>query len=251
MFLKISLIVLSLSIISACGGGGSDSDPGVVNTDAETASIGGVWFGTITYSDNSQESIAGIVSETGKARFETSSGTQTSSNFAVTGRTFSGPFTGYAPDGQVFLSSGTQIVQGSLSGSFVPKSSVNGSSFVQGVAESTFTLSYDNIYERTSSLEKLADTYSSQNGNYSLSVNVDDTGVVSGSDSDGCVYSGSVSIIDSRYNAYDLAVTIANCGPYSGAYDGLATLADDLGTNDKLIVSFSNPSASATRFLNR
>ena len=45
-----------------------------------------------------------------------------------------------------------------------------------------------------------------------------------------------MSIIDSRYNVYDLTLTVSNCPGANGDYEGLGVLADEFGVDDALIV---------------
>jgi hypothetical protein len=42
----------------------------------------------------------------------------------------------------------------------------------------------------------------------------------SGSDILGCGYSGAITIIDSRYNAYRMNLNVSNCGAANGGYEG-------------------------------
>ena len=54
-----------------------------------------------------------------------------------------------------------------------------------------------------------------------LTITVNGSGNLSGSDSGGCIYSGNVQIIDSAYNIYRLNIRVANCGQFDGSYVGL------------------------------
>ena len=55
----------------------------------------------------------------------------------------------------------------------------------------------------------------------SASFSVDATGVISSQSGSGCVCNGQISIIDDRYNIYDVALEVANCGAFDGVYAGL------------------------------
>ena len=49
----------------------------------------------------------------------------------------------------------------------------------------------------------------------------------------GCALTGQVTIIDAAFNAYDVALDLANCGGLDGMYNGLGITEDDLGTDDQ------------------
>ena len=74
-----------------------------------------------------------------------------------------------------------------------------------------------------------------------MTVDIDANGGLFGNDSDGCVFSGRIRIIDGRYNAYGASVRIDNCGNFDGDYNGLAFLSDqDPGRLNMLTMSVSN-----------
>jgi hypothetical protein len=80
---------------------------------------------------------------------------------------------------------------------------------------------------------------------------VNGNGSFSGSDISGCGYSGAISIIDSRYNAYRVNLNVSNCGVANGAYEGLAGLLSTLSTNDTLEFALSDPSFAQVNGITR
>ncbi len=70
------------------------------------------------------------------------------------------------------------------------------------------------------------------------SANISSTGRVTGSDDEGCTYSGQITIPNTRFNMIEITVTIANCGDGNGTYTGFGYQTDafDLGDGGVLRV---------------
>mgnify|MGYP003648531285 CR=1 FL=1 len=85
-------------------------------------------------------------------------------------------------------------------------------------------LDYSDLYEQPSSLALLEGRwgYTDRDGlTYDLSI---ENGAISGTDSDECQYAGNVTLINPRYNAYDVMLQISNCDSVDGKYEGLSYL---------------------------
>ena len=238
---NIIILLISLTLI-ACGGGGGETATTDTSSDTATQSASGIWRGTVTsvIDGNSYESI-GLITEAGEVRFITDDGEQTLGNVTVDGSTFNASLTSYAPMGSVFTQNNSTILSGTASGTVKEKSSLSGSANYSGSVTSTFTFTYDSIYERDSSLSVIAGVYSDSDGSgYTETYSIDSLGNISGSDSDGCQFSGRIQILNSNFNVYRINLTVTNCGEANDTYSGLATLLDENGsTNDTLAVSFS------------
>ncbi len=105
-------------------------------------------------------------------------------------------------------------------------------------AEGRFALTYSPAYEDGSSLDLLSGlwTYSQSSSGgavYTITVELDDSGQLFGSDTAGCVFNGQLDLIDDRYSAYSAAISVSSCGEVNGDYSGLVFY----------------PSAGATDFL--
>jgi len=108
--------------------------------------------------------------------------------------------------------------------------------------EGSLALAYDPSYETESSLDKTSGiwTYSGAAG-YTVTLTIEFDGDIFGSDTNGCVYSGLISVLDSSYNAYRAVVLITECGLVNDEYNGLAFLSDfDGGVLNRLTLSVSN-----------
>lgn len=99
----------------------------------------------------------------------------------------------------------------------------------------SFTLSPSADYNRAVSLAALAGVYTRREGTLfgeevTLTVTIESNGRLTGSYSNGCVFSGNASIPDAAHNMVQLQIDLANCGSHgsskqwNGAYAGLGVL---------------------------
>lgn len=248
------VLLLTLSIMSACGGGGDSSSQSALATQR----IAGIWIGTFTSNVvSSTFDVTGIIAESGIGRFaSTSTGAQYSgvisvNGMGVNGISFSATVNAYAPFGEVFPD-GSRVGIVGISGAATPRGAMSGT--YSGVGDSgTFSLTYSGLYERPSSLSSVAGTWSGiVSSGDNNTITVDSSGNITGSSTSGCIYSGNVGIIDPFYNAYSVNLSLNNnCGFGSGNYNGFAALTDTSIPNDTLLIEVSNPSFSFVASLRR
>jgi len=98
-----------------------------------------------------------------------------------------------------------------------------------GDDEGIFALDYVDTYENASSLDLTIGIWtfnlSSSGGPvYDITLDIDPDGLIFGTDTNGCVFSGSLGIIDARYSVYRSIVTMSSCDSLDGEYAGLAYL---------------------------
>ncbi len=92
-------------------------------------------------------------------------------------------------------------------------------------------IAYDNVYEQPSSLLATQGRWSyTDRDDLTTDVTIDEKGVLSGSDTDGCGYLGYVDIINAQYNVYQVKVEISECGSVNGEYEGVSYLVDEIFT---------------------
>ena len=224
---KLSIIIL-ISLLAACGGGGSDpiTEKPVVQP-TEKMPIG-LWEGQLTLiSDNSSIAVAALIAPDGEVRFITNDGEQDTGVFVLDGSTFTGNFKAYDYDGQ-YLNSGT------VSGDYT-STSITGSSFINDVKVTTFSLNISDQSVNGASLSTITGNYATQDGETSIAIDVD--GFISGSDIDGCQYSGSLTIPDASVNVYDMSLVVSSCGQFNGEYNGLASYAKPF--TDSLVIGLA------------
>ncbi|MGQ0428742.1 MAG: hypothetical protein ACT4UQ_02260 [Gammaproteobacteria bacterium] len=97
-------------------------------------------------------------------------------------------------------------------------------------------------FVRSSGIAHLAGSYTSHLGTgYTLTITIDDTGLVIGSDTNGCRLDGRASIRNPAINGYDVVLDVSACGDRNGRYAGVAAVVSD-ATGDKagLFLSASN-----------
>jgi hypothetical protein len=109
------------------------------------------------------------------------------------------------------------------------------------------------IYEQPSSLAAVSGSWTIRNlsGAATGTVVVNGNGSFFGSDILGCRYSGTFTIIDSRYNAYRVNLNVSTCGAANGAYEGLACLLSTRSANDTLEFALSDPSFAEVNAITR
>lgn len=227
-----SLIIALLLPLAACSGGSSSES---VNNDA-----GGIWVGTVTDASATTYQTVGIIKENGQMRFISDDGEQTTGAARTNGDTFTASVTGYAPVGQVFLVNGLSEITGTARGTITPQSRLTGTVNYQGTPVSTFDFTYDLAYERGASCSDLAGTYQSTEGTYTETYVIDNSCQITGGDSDGCTFSGAITIDDSQYNVYNMRLDVGNCGNVGGTFNGFGSLIDDVSINDTFAVQIEN-----------
>jgi hypothetical protein len=116
------------------------------------------------------------------------------------------------------------------------------------VLSGTFTLTYDALYDRDSSLATISGNFQEPNGTV---VSVDASGNIFGQDATtGCVVNGRASIIDSRYNAYRIQYTYGSCtgqlAVLNGVtFKGLGTL-DNTAAPEQAIIAVTSQTGTTT-----
>ena len=235
---KLMLITVMSFLTISCGGGGGSDDNTEDRNVTENDSPGGIWQGKVTFTDTDEtnEAIA-FITEAGTLRMLSDDGEQTIGDVTVTGTSFTASITSYAPNGMVFDINNSPVLSGTAEGEINERSSLSGTTTVENQVTSTFSFTYDSAYEQTSSLSAISGRYSdSDETGYTETYTINDQGVITGSDSDGCQFSGQVQIINSDFNLYRIEITVTNCGELNDDYAGLAALLDD---GDTLGVSIS------------
>ena len=191
---RITSLFLLSTILTACGGGGGSDGGGTLPV---PTNAGGIWVGSSS-AGGFTIFIEGIITESGEGRFVDENGTQ----YIVTRITGNDGqiqinFNAYAQFGYVFLN-GSTFGTGTITGAVRERSSFSGNfSFSTGEA-GTISFTYDPLYERDSSLTKIAGQWNEAFG----VLIVDADGSFFEQDQFGCVYDGQVSIISANYNAY-------------------------------------------------
>jgi hypothetical protein len=239
--------VASACLLVGCGGGGGDGGATTPPPPPESTNAAGIWEGTAT-SSGVTVNFAGVVTEDGQARFVDENSTQyIVSDISGTDGDITLDFTAVAQFGFTFLD-GSTVTTGSLTGTIVEGTSFEGEYSVATGESGTVSMTYNAIYERDSSFEKLAGMWDEEFGVLTF----DADGSFFEQDSFGCVFDGQAEIIDAQYNAYALSMTVSLCGEdFDGEYAGLAILVDFEATDDMLIIQMNSDELILTTSLLR
>jgi len=98
-------------------------------------------------------------------------------------------------------------------------------------------VSYSEIYDQPSSLVYVKGDWSyTDRDQLTSTISINEEGVLTGQDSDGCEYLGYLDIIDPQYNAYRTKLEVSECGSVNDEYEGVAfinenTLAVQIANN--------------------
>ena len=255
-WLPCSVSLLTIGLLSACGGGssgsGSSTPPPVVNQ-----SLGGIWQTqyTVTSGANTGDTINGLALATEQGDFVTIS--KNANNGCASVGFGQGGVSGTSVSGTAnwviqFTTTITgTTIQGAAAFCVEPDGSTGGTTALTGtVAQratltltetdttaagtvypaTTTTWTYNSLYALTPSLSLIAGNYT--DGSDTLTISAD--GAIFEQDpTTGCVVNGQVTIPNSSYNAYSFSVNYANCTGANAALNG--TMAIGLATYDNTV----------------
>lgn len=222
-----NLLITALTLLLvACGGGspGSESTvpepnpsptPSPAPTPTEHEVPAGLWFGTSTYlANNATFRVGALIAPSGEVHFIADDGEQVRGMLTSQGQNISG-------EALFFDDVGLFIRAGTISGSYTEEA-ISADVSVDGTLISQLSFAVDPMNRFGASLERLEGTYATQD--QSISFVADDAGAISGSDNDGCVYTGDVKVPDPQINIFEVSLEIENCDTTNGIYTGLAAL---------------------------
>lgn len=193
-----AIAIVSVLLLAACGGTGSNDS--VVQTD----SVIGVWFGQATTVDGGQENVVIAVSPEGKAAMFSEASRDT---LIAHGSTSENTFTS---DDAMLYPGANMTRHGSMQATAIGDS-LDGSATVSGSIldfSATKVSSTDDV-----SLTDIAGNYTSSwaNDSHTRSFAIDIDGIISGSDTNGCLYSGAVEPINGASALFNVTVKANVC----------------------------------------
>lgn len=104
----------------------------------------------------------------------------------------------------------------------------------------TFALTYEGLSTEFASLDLTAGSWT-YNGAFNVTLNIDATGVVTGTDSSGCSFTGQIDVLDQFLNVYFVSMVVSSCGVNDGDYSGSVFLASVGGLElDQMTLGVSN-----------
>ena len=221
--------VLALGLVS-CGGGGDDDGGAVYEPGAY---VQGIWRGEVLVDGTDMGLVVGMIAANGDANLILFGG-----DTQLRGIIWSDPT--QIDASASFLSLFNFV--GDLSGVYhlIDGTVVPASTIVANLKRSTddstlnLDLQFDPIYQRAGSLSTLAGTWRYESGGFTKQWQIDSSGALSGSDSNGCNYAGQVTVPDPAHNLYRMSYQITGCYSITVQVRGLAMLDDTTVANDTL-----------------
>lgn len=202
---SILTLFIALSLSSCGGGGGGNNNTGAPVPDQ---AIGGAWVGT----DGNGDQILALSTESGQLHWVIpATGEQGFGTATVQGNNATATYMYVAPLGST-LADGSTAASCTATGTIQERQSIslntNCSTNTGGSFSNSASLTYDQLYELDSSLSVIAGNYD----DFGVVINVAANGVIFEQDPNtGCIINGQASVIDSRYNTYNLSFTYSSC----------------------------------------
>lgn len=211
-----SLLCRSFGVAALCIGAAAchHGNSGIPITTA-TADPEGIWSGTDAITGLT---LTGFINTAGLSEFIRSDGVLYSGTLLISETTLSGTLYGYSPIGTTFAD-GTNFGLGTFGGTVVTGTSIDSNwdfTTINSLTTNTiWTLAYDSLYAKASSLTAIAGTYtdsephSPSNG---ATITISTSGVISGtSTATGCVLTGQVTVNYPTNDVYAISLSYASC----------------------------------------
>jgi hypothetical protein len=216
--------------LAACSGGGGGSEGSSTNVpvpDTTTKdTTPGVWKGTISSATTGQTaSVVALTGHDGHTVWMATDGRVWHGQVPLHGDRFDATLTGHMYEGAQFPD-GTNHGTFDMAIEHHSASTTSGHHTGSGDA-GAFNMAMSPMWERAASLSTVAGVFTRTTSNgYAMTMAIDTHGQVTGSDSKGCVFNGTVTVPDSQHNMYDVDVDVSSCGTLDGHYAGMGALLD-------------------------
>lgn len=231
--IPITLMALGLA---ACGGGSSDdgdSPSSGEQVSDNTNQLNGIYYGEGNESGFGQFEVISFVQD-GRIYATANTGVGYSGSIkAGSGNEVTGSLTLYDFDNAAFDTA-------ALNGEYASKDYIDVAYARQTGPEGLVSLAYSaQAYEQPASLSKIAGVWTVTNLAANTSVTINSEGEFFGTDSEGCVFSGSFSVPNSNANLYNVDLKLESCGQINGQYSGLSAWSSTQ-TGEQLLALVSN-----------
>lgn len=209
------LLVLFVSCAALAVAGCNGTDTGTSGSTTTTmASATGIWGGTDA---STGQTVTGFVDSSGLAVFIRADGVQFVGPAQVSGTTFAATVAGYTSFPSTF-SDGSSYGLGTLNGTVASDSTLtltltfttNGGTVVPG----SWSLTFNTLTNTGSSLSAITANYTDTANGSTLTIAANGT-MTEQNATNGCVLNGSVTVVNSSYDIYQVSLTYESC---TGAY---------------------------------
>lgn len=235
--------------VAGCGGGGGGgSGSGGASPPPPMQSVAGIWEGTLSEGGIVVNDASCLVTQTNELAcilFDATNGALAGAAHGTVqvtgGNSVSGSGVTYAAPGYVLGDGSSMMASFTITAGTVAERSALNVTISSLGRTSTFSGTFDPLYDRDSSLSIVAGSYTVFDvfGD-PASFSIDSTGVLFSQTQSGCVGNGQVAVIDPQVNGYRVEATVSNCPGLNGSYDGLAVTTDLRGTNDVFLFGVFN-----------
>lgn len=231
MTVRIALVLSTLLLVTGCGGGDDDSS-GSDSSGIDANGINGIYVGGGNEVGFGNFVIVALVDN---GRIQAASDTGVIYNGSVSlqeNNRFSSSLVLYDD----FDS--TRFATASLNGNYVAGRSLTGSYSASTNTTGSVNLDYSpDIYERSASLDLISGSWMVNSVSTSSTVTFEQNGDIFGTDSDGCVFSGSTTVPNTNRNMYKVSLKVENCGEFNGSYSGLGALSSADASNEFVVIA--------------
>jgi len=233
----------TVSVITDTNLGGPQTDTivitigsgGIIVVPGGEQSATGIWGGTFTETGFGTADLLGLMINGESYFISNGADTVYAGMYTVSGSSISA-------NANIYNINGGFIGTANIAGIAVTEAALNGSFSTSYGSTGTISLAYDPITDRGSSLATTEGIWSLTRGAYTLTLAIDINGMITGSDTDGCLYNGNGSVIDPSKNIYRVDTTVTSCGVFNGSYSGYGVVSDDVSVNDTLTYVVNNAS---------
>ncbi|MBK8571718.1 MAG: hypothetical protein IPN91_03540 [Holophagaceae bacterium] len=236
---NIRVFALTGSLLLALGCGGSGGGGGSVTPPLPVGpqNPAGIYAGTI-------QSVAAtvIVLDSGEFSWATNNGLLATGNLVVSGGSFTGTGTLWAPNGTYFTGVGFTAPVTITNGTVVTASTMS-ASYTSPVGNGSFHFTYNPVFTRQVTLTTLAGNYNyMQDGyGYPVSISILSDGTFTGRwyvTPDSRAFSGTITQPNPSQNAFRVQLNMPGVGPYPipSNYSGLGFLTDGTSMNSDLTI---------------
>ena len=217
LFSTVPVILLAAFAVS-CDGEAGFSPPDEVAAGIYTGTIEEISIGGPAGSD-----LIGIIGENNEVHlFAPANPVHLVGRIDVSQTKLDGALTAYAGETGRFFGT-DELAKILLDGHMTGTVGASGVYSGPGVA-GQFSLDYDPVYETAVSLDMAAGVWSFGQAGYTVTFDIDNTGQLFGTDTNGCVFAGQIEVTRNGYNAFQVTLAISNCDAVNGDYGGLAFL---------------------------
>ncbi len=233
-----ALTITGTTLLVSCGGGGYGSSCGSYGSYGSYGSCGpgplfpgpdGIYEGSAGSQMSPQSTpVVAIIAENGQGRAAAADGSSYYRlNVGTSGNNVNG---GYSAEAQ-----GTSGTVGGV----ITQTGLNMTLTDTTNAQQSLTLTFDTVYNRSSSLASLAGNWTATANGVTLTATVQPDGSFTASDSNSCTYQGNFSLIDPTFDVY-AETHVRSCSGVAVTFTGLAALlptnnASGTGTEIKLL----------------